>query len=46
MFWIDAGIVTFGNVGFIFEHMKKYGIWLMEEEGFINHNFKHAVCMK
>ena len=23
IFWIDSGIVTFGNIGFIFEHIKK-----------------------
>ena len=44
VFWIESGIVTFGNIGFIFEHTKKYGYWLTEEEGFINHNFIHAVC--
>ena len=44
MFWIDAGIVTFGNIKFIFEHINKHGFWLTEEEGFINHNFTHAVC--
>ena len=43
IFWIDAGIVTFGNIGFIFEHVKKHGCWLTED-GFVNHNFTHAVC--
>ena len=42
--WIDSGIVTFGNIKFIFEHIKKHGYWLTEEQGFINHNFTHAVC--
>ena len=44
VFWIDSGIMSFGNIGFIFEHIKKHGYWLTEEEGFINHNFTHAVC--
>ena len=44
LFWIDSGIMSFGNIGFIFEHTKKHGYWLTEEEGFINHNFTHAVC--
>ena len=44
VFWIDSGIVTFGNIKFIFEHIQKHGYWLTEEQGFINHNFTHAVC--
>ena len=44
VFWIDSGIVSFGNIGFIFEHIKKHGYWLTEEEGFVNHNFTHNVC--
>ena len=43
VFWLDSGIVTFGNIKFIFEHIKKYGCWLTED-GFVNHNFTHAVC--
>ena len=44
VFWIDSGIVTFGNIKFIFEHIEKHGVWLTEDEGWINYNFTHAVC--
>ena len=43
IFWIDAGIVTFGNIGFIFDHIQKHGYWLTED-GFVNHNFTHNLC--
>ena len=34
VFWIDS-IMTFGNIGFFFKHIKN-GYWLTEDEGFIN----------
>ena len=44
MFWIDSGIVTFSNIGFIFEHIEKYGYWLTEDEGWTNYNFTQNKC--
>ena len=45
VFWIDSGIITFGNINFIFEHIEKHGVWLTEEDGgWINYNFTHRQC--
>ena len=46
VFWIDSGIVTIDNVGFIFEHTHKHGYWLTEDEGWMNYNFIHNQCKK
>ena len=44
VFWIDSGNMAFGNKGFSFEHIKRYGYWLREEERWTNYNFKHGQC--
>ena len=42
-FWIESGIMTFGKIGFIFEHIETYGYWLTED-GFMSYNFIHENC--
>ena len=44
VFWIDSGIMSFGNIGFIFKHIEKHGVWLTEDEGWTNYNFTHDIC--
>ena len=36
--------MSFGNIKFIFDHIKKHGVWLTEDEGWLNYNFKHEKC--
>ena len=45
VFLIDAGIVWFGNIGFIWKHIERYGFWLTEETGWINYNFPHFILV-
>ena len=43
IFWIDSGIVAFGIIRCIFEHINKNG-YLLTEAGFTNYNFTHDKC--
>ena len=36
--------MSFGSIGFIFEHIEKHGVLLTEDEGWINYNFTHVHC--
>ena len=39
VFWIDSGIVSFGSIEFIFNHINKHGYWLTEDGDWTNYNF-------
>ena len=43
--WIDSGIVTFGNIGFVCEHIGKSGIWLTEDPDWINYKWTFSECI-
>ena len=44
VFWIDSGIISFGSIQFIFNHINKHGYWLTEDGDWTNYNFTHAKC--